>query len=77
MVRGSLGVITGLVVLVTGVVAVVNLTGPTDGPTVDSQPSPIITLAMREPAEPRVAGLPGVGLDPGVRVAPVHLGHPR
>lgn len=59
--RDSLGVVTGLAVLVTGVVAAVTLIGPADGAAVESLPPPSITVARPEPAAATVEELPGVG----------------
>jgi hypothetical protein len=58
--RDSLGVVTGLAVLVTGVVAAVTLIGPADGAAVESLPPPSTTVARPEPAA-TVEELPGVG----------------
>ena len=57
--RDSFGVLTGLAVLVTGLVAVVMLIGPTDDVVVD--PSSSITVAEPEPVTATTADLPGVG----------------
>lgn len=57
----SLGVVTGLAVLVTGVVAAVTLMGPADVAAVESLPPPSTTVASPEPAAATVEELPGVG----------------
>jgi hypothetical protein len=59
--RDSLGVVTGLAVLVTGVVAAVSLIGPADGAAVESVPPPSTTVASPEAAAATVEELPGVG----------------
>ena len=56
MSRDALGVVTGLAVLITGVMAVVNLIGTADPPPVENPP-PVTTVAAPAPLE----GLPGVG----------------
>lgn len=57
--RDSFGVLTGLAVLVTGLVAVVMLIGPTDDAGVS--PPASITVAEPEPVTATAADLPGVG----------------
>jgi hypothetical protein len=57
--RDSFGVLTGLAVLVTGLVAVVMLIGPTDDPVVN--PPPGITVVEPEQDTATTADLPGVG----------------
>jgi len=57
--RDSFGVLTGLAVLVTGLVAVVMLIGPTGGAVVE--PPPSNTVAGPEPVTATTADLPGVG----------------
>lgn len=62
MSRDAFGVVTGLAVLITGVVAVVNLIGMADEPPVANLASPVITVAAPAPAIAiPVEGLPGVG----------------
>ena len=57
--RDSFGVLTGLAVLVTGLVAVVMLIGPTDAAVVD--PPSSITVVEPEQVTATTADLPGVG----------------
>jgi hypothetical protein len=57
--RDSFGVLTGLAVLVTGLVAVVMLIGPTGDAVVE--PPPSVSLAEPEPVAATTADLPGVG----------------
>ena len=57
--RDSFGILTGLAVLATGLVAVMMLIGPTDAAVVD--PSSSITAVETEPVTATAADLPGVG----------------
>ena len=62
MSRDVLGVATGLAVLITGVIAVVNLIGPADGASAENFPPPITMVSSTEPIPATsVEGLPGVG----------------
>jgi hypothetical protein len=61
MSREVLSVVSGLAVLITGLIAVVSLMGPTDVDAVETLPPPITTAVPDLTAAKPIEGLPGVG----------------